>query len=137
MIDQRKAIRGALLNSAEVAAITTRVFSGKAALAAVTPYLLIRLAGVERPRTHDMRDNPGRRKADQQTWEVVCVAEDGDVADQLAEAVDNALDGQTFINDTLLLLFDDASDITDFKQDQSATILHQISVVFLVRRRPQ
>lgn len=134
---QRKAIREALLATPEVAAITTRVFSGKASLAAAVPYIIIRLAGVERPRSHDMRDNPWRRKADQQTWEIVCVAEDGDVADALAEAVDNALDGRTVIEDTALLLFDDASDVTDFKQDQSGTILHQMSLMFLVRRRPQ
>jgi hypothetical protein len=137
MNDQRQAIREALLGTAEVAAITTRVYSGKASLSAPTPYIIIRLAGVERPRTHDMRDTPGRRKADQQTWEVVCVAEDGDVADALGEAVDNALDGKTVINDTAVLLFDDASDVTDFKQDQSGTILHQMSLMFLVRRRPQ
>lgn len=134
---QRRAIRETLLAAPEVAAITTRVFSGKAGLSAAAPYIIVRLAGVERPRTHDMRDSPWRRKADQQTWEIVCVAEDGDVADRLGEAVDNALDGRTSVDGTLALLFEDASDVTDFKQDQSGAILHQMSLMFLVRRRPQ
>lgn len=135
MIEQRKAIREKLLAIPEVAAITTRIFNGKAAIDTASPYIIIRLAGVSRPRTHDMRDSLSRRKMDTQTWEIICVSEDGDQASLLAEAIDNGLDGQVVLPECALLLFDDASDATDYKQDQSASIVYQISLMFLLLRR--
>lgn len=134
---QREAIRSALLSSPDVTAFTDRVYWGKGALDAQTPYVIVRLDDVLRPRTHDMRDTVTRRKMDRQTWEVTAVAEDGDVATSLAEAIDNTLDGRTIIDDTQLLLFDGASDTTDFRQDQSGTILHQVSLTFIVFRAPR
>lgn len=138
---QREDIRALLIRDNLVAgmvggAASARIYFGRAAISAPTPYVLIRLAGVSRPRTHDQRANANRRKSDQLTWEVIAVSEDGDEASDLADRIDSALDGQA-LGDTALLLFDDASDVSDFRQDQSGAILHQISSTFLARKYPR
>ncbi len=141
MRSQREDIIELLKASAEVSAIVgsgseLRIYNGMAPIGAGRPYLTIRLGSQKRPQTHDQRNNAHRRKADKCEWTLVAVGEDGAQAADLAEAIDNALDGQKTTSNAVLL-FDDASDTTDYKQDGSGTILFSVSTTFVTRNMPE
>ena len=138
MINHRKNIRDLLLADATVLsklATATSVYNGLAPIDAARPYVLIRRISRERPKTHDQRNNSSTRKADLCTWSIIAVGENGDDIEVLADAIDNALDGQS-ASETAVLLFQDATDETDYKQDNSGVIISQINVTFTTRNLP-
>lgn len=116
--------------------VGTAIFSGLAPISLIengSPFITYVMSNVDPLKTHDMQRTV-ETLADSYEFVIYAVAENGDVASNLAEAIVLALDGEEGETSQCFLWQSSGPEIVDYKGDNSGKVIYQIPSYFITRR---